>query len=93
MSSDTVAPYLLTDNITVRPRGDGQYDVVMLFIDDLSAVKSGTISMTDGTLIHSFNGNVATYRVKIPQVLDYKVTDAYGNVVSNKVDLTQYIVE
>lgn len=48
--------------------------------------------MKDGTLINSFNGNVANYKVKIPQVLQYEVTDTYGNVVKNEVDLTKYIV-
>lgn len=39
VEGDAVAPYLLTENTTVRARADGQYDVVMLFVDDLSAVK------------------------------------------------------
>lgn len=49
--------------------------------------------MKDGTVVNTFNGNVATYRVKIPQILNYKATDAYGNVVTNEVDLTKYIVK
>ena len=49
--------------------------------------------MKDGTVVSTFNGNVATYKVKIPQVLTYKATDAYGNVVNNEIDLTKYIVK
>lgn len=91
--SDTVAPYLLTDTLAVRPRSDGRYDVIMLFVDDLSAIKGGTISMTDGTQIHTFNGNATTYQIQIPQTLTYKVEDAYGNIVQNSIDLTQYITQ
>ena len=39
VASDSVAPYLMTDTLAVRPRSDGKYDVIMLFVDDLSAVK------------------------------------------------------
>lgn len=88
-----MAPYLLTDTLAVRPRSDGRYDVIMLFVDDLSAIKGGTISMTDGTQIHTFNGNATTYQIQIPQTLTYKVEDAYGNIVQNSIDLTQYITQ
>lgn len=90
MGGDSVAPYLLTDNLTVRKRSDGKYDVVMLFVDDLSAVKGGKITMADGTLINQFNGNVTTYQIQIPQPLNYEVEDAYGNVVKQSIDLTKY---
>lgn len=39
VAGDSIAPYLLTDSFVVRKRADGDYDVVMLFVDDLSAVK------------------------------------------------------
>jgi len=82
---------LLTDSLAVKQRPDGKYDVIMLFVDDLSAVKGGKVTMTDGTLINSFNGNATTYQIQIPQVLNYTAEDAYGNVVNNSIDLTQYI--
>ncbi|MBP6909987.1 hypothetical protein KBC03_00050 [Patescibacteria group bacterium] len=91
MPLDNVAPYLLTDTLAVRKRADGNYDVVMLFVDDLSAIKSGKISMTDGTLINSFSNNATTYQIKIPQPLVYEVADVYGNTVKNTIDLTKYI--
>lgn len=49
--------------------------------------------MTDGTLIHSFNGYATTYQIQIPQTLNYEVTDAYGNTVNSSVDLTKYIAQ
>lgn len=37
--ADTNPPYLVTDTLVARKRTDGKYDVIMLFVDDLSAIK------------------------------------------------------
>lgn len=91
LDKDTWLPYLLDDKITVIKRAENKYDVVMLFVDNESAVKWGKISMMNWVELEKFDGNVASLTIQVPQELAYEVSDVAGNVKKGKIDASQFV--
>jgi penicillin-binding protein 1A len=90
-AKDEWLPYLLNDKISVTKKWDGTYDVVMLFVDDESAVKWWRISMMNGIELKKFEGNIVSLNIQVPQDLAYEITDTAGNVKKGKVDVSSYV--
>lgn len=90
-ATDTWLPYLLDDKISVVKRWDSSYDVVMLFVDDQSAVKWWKISMMNGVELKKFDGNIVSLNIQIPQALAYEITDTAGNIKKGKVEVEEYV--
>ncbi len=91
LAKDTNPPQLLDDRVSVVKKWDNLYGVVMLFVDNESAVKWGKISMTNGISLAKFDGNVATLDIQVPQALAYEVTDTEGNTKKGTIDVSLYV--
>ena len=90
-AKDEWLPYLLDDKVTVTKKSDTNYEVVMLFVDDESAIKWWKISMMNGVELKKFEGNIVSLNIQIPQELAYEVTDTAGNVKKGKVDISKFV--
>ena len=91
LAKDTNAPQLLDDKVTVTKKWDNQYSVVMLFVDNESAVKGWKISMKNGVLLKKFDGSVINLDIQVPQELVYEVTDTSGNTKKWTIDVALYV--
>ena len=89
--TDTTPPSILDNKISVVKNAENDYTVTVLFVDDLSAVKSGKISMTNGVLLKKFNGSVVSLNIQIPQPLSFEVTDSAGNTAHWTMDIEKYL--
>lgn len=93
LAKDDWLPYLLDDKITVVKKGEDDYEVVMLFIDNESAIKWGKISMMNGVVLKKFDGNIVTLSIKIPQELAYEISDTAWNIKKWKVDAAKFVTQ
>ncbi len=89
--ADTTPPTLLDNKMSVVKNAENDYTVTVLFIDDISAVKWGKISMTNGVLLKKFNGSVASLNIQIPQPLTFEVTDTAWNTAKWTLEVEQYV--
>lgn len=91
LDKDTWLPELLNDKVTVIKKSDTDYEVVMLFVDNESAIKWWTISMMNWVQLKKFDGNIASLSIQIPQELAYEVSDTAGNIKKWKIDIAQFV--
>ncbi|USN55912.1 MAG: hypothetical protein H6765_05110 [Candidatus Peribacteria bacterium] len=78
VAQDTKPPYLLEDRTKITENDNGSYDVVLLFQDDASVIKSGRIEK-NGELILEFDGNLAMFTTDELGEFSYSVVDDADN--------------
>jgi len=78
VTQDSTPPFLMTEKVKVIKREKGGYDVVLLFSDDASSIKKGTIER-DGKDIYTFDGNLAVFTVETLGPIAYSVIDSSNN--------------
>lgn len=89
VAEDEEAPVLLTDKIRIKEKSDWGFEVTLLFEDTLSSVVGGKI-LQNGLIIGEFNNNLATINVDTLGTIGVSVVDAFGNVLTQDIDLTQF---
>jgi hypothetical protein len=75
----------MEERVRVEPQDDGTWKVFLLFADDESVVKGGTI-MVDGQE-QTFSDNLVTFIVTPGQQVQYTVQDIFNNQTQDEVVL------
>jgi len=78
-NADTKSPYLLKDKIRAEKQENGDYKIYILFADDESVVKGGSVSA--GGQVTNFDGNLTMVTVNpvgTPSI-SYTIRDIYNN--------------
>lgn len=89
VSKDDDAPELLTNKVKIKQLSDGNYEIVLLFEDELSAVNWWSV-IYEGEIISEFEWNLVTFQMEELDTVLVNVSDSYGNELSRDVNLPKY---
>jgi len=93
VKEDKEPPTLMKNKISVKLNDEWTYDVVLIFEDKLSSVVWWEVRILDSTKWDHFDGNLAVFSVDELSQITVVVTDGYGNVLKEDINLNKYYVE
>lgn len=85
VQEDTTKPFLYENRVSVQ-QTDRWRRATMLFSDTVSSIKGWKISW-NGNVLTTFEWNTASFLIEKTMSVTYTVTDAAGNVTTEKIDV------
>lgn len=90
VANDSTAPYIMENKIKVTKQADGNYEIVLLFADESSTVREGSIEQA-WKLLATIKNNMAIFSVvSLEQEITWKATDEANNTAQWTVTLSTY---
>ena len=89
VEKDTTPPFLVKDKSSVL-RGEGGFEVSLLFSDAISNVKGGKVFAGESTTpLATFKMQVANFTTD-QNIVVVEVEDLYGNILKEPIDLANF---